>query len=61
LAILGTVVNITLNNNLQTTLNVASPLIITAIHNVFIIALVMNILGFLICFFLKDVYMSNEM
>lgn len=62
LAILGTIVNMTLKSDLQnTTLNVASPLIVTAIHNVFIAALVMNIIGFLICFFLKDVYMSNEM
>lgn len=62
LTILGTIVNMTLMSNLQnTTLNVASPPIVIAIHNVFIAALVMNIIGFLICFFLKDVYMSNEM
>lgn len=62
LTILGTIVNMTLKSNLQnTTLNVASPPIVIAIHNVFIAALVMNIIGFLICFFLKDVYMSNEM
>lgn len=61
LAILGAVVNMTLNLNLQnTTLNLATPLVVTAIHNVFIVALVMNILGFLICLYLRDVYMSNE-
>jgi len=62
LAILGTVVNMTLNFNLQnTTLTAASPLIVTAIHNMFITALIMNVMGFLICFYLRDVYLSNEM
>ena len=62
LAILGTIVNMTLNLNLQnTTIHVSSSLLVTAIHNVFIIAVILNIIGLVLCFFLKDLYMSNEM
>ena len=61
LAVLGTIVNLTLNLNLQNTVHFSSPLLITAIQNVFIIAVIMNIIGLVICFFLKDIYMSNEM
>ncbi len=62
LAVLGAIVNMTLNLNLQTAkVHVSSTLLVTAIHNVFIIATIMNIIGFVICFFLKDLYMSNEM
>jgi EmrB/QacA subfamily drug resistance transporter len=62
LAVLGTIVNMTLNFNLQnTTLHVSSSLLVTAIHNVFVIALVLNIIGLVLCLFLKDIYMSNEM
>lgn len=62
LAVLGTVVNMTLNLNLQnTTANVSSPLLVTAIHNVFIIAAILNIIGLVLCIFLKDIYMSDEM
>ena len=62
LAVLGTIANMTLNLNLQnTTVNVSSSLLITAIHNVFMIAVILNIIGLVLCFFLKDIYMSNEM
>ena len=62
LAILGTVVNMTLNFNFQnTTVHVSSSLLVAAIHNVFIIGVILNIIGLVLCFFLKDVYMSNEM
>ncbi|PAV05622.1 MULTISPECIES: MFS transporter [Methanobacterium] len=62
LAVLGTVVNMTLNLNLQnTTVHVSSSLLATAVHNVFVIAAVLNIMGLLLCFFLKDIYMSDEM
>jgi EmrB/QacA subfamily drug resistance transporter len=62
LAILGTIVNMTLNFNLQnTTLHVSSSLLVTAIHNVFVIAIILNIIGLILCLFLKDIYMSNEM
>lgn len=62
LAILGTVVNMTLNLNLQNTaVHVSSSLLVTAVHNVFLIAVVLNIIGLVLCFFLKDIYMSNEM
>ncbi len=62
LAVLGAIVNMTLNLNLQTAkVHVSSSLLVTAIHNVFIIATIMNIIGFVICFLLKDLYMSNEM
>ncbi len=62
LAVLGTIVNMTLNTNLQnTTIPISSSLLVTAIHNVFIIAAVLNIIGLVLCFFLKDIYMSNEM
>ncbi|MGO9387526.1 MAG: MDR family MFS transporter [Methanobacterium sp.] len=62
LAVLGAIVNMTLNLNLTTAkVHVSSSLLVTAIHNVFIIAVVMNIIGFVLCFFLKDLYMSNEM
>ena len=62
LAILGTIVNMTLNLNLQNTMVHVSPsLLVTAIHNVFVIAAILNIIGLVLCFFLKDVYMSNEM
>ena len=62
LAVLGTVVNMTLNLNLQnTTVHVSSSLIVTAVHNVFVIAAVLNIMGLALCFFLKDIYMSDEM
>ena len=62
LAILGTIVNMTLNLNLQNnTAHISSTLLVTAIHNVFIIAVILNIIGLVICFFLKDIYMSNEM
>ena len=62
LAVLGAIVNMTLNLNLQTAnVSVSSPLLVTAIHNVFIIAAVLNIIGFVLCFFLKDLHMSNEM
>jgi EmrB/QacA subfamily drug resistance transporter len=61
LAVLGAIVNMTLNLNLQTaTVHVSSSLLVTAIHNVFLIAVVMNIIGFVLCFFLKDLHMSNE-
>jgi EmrB/QacA subfamily drug resistance transporter len=61
LAILGTIVNMTLNFNFQnTTVHVSSFLLVTAIHNVFIIAVILNIIGLVLCFFLKDIYMSNE-
>lgn len=43
LAILGAIVNMTLNLNLQnTTVHVSSSLLITAIHNVFITAVVLE-------------------
>jgi MFS family permease len=62
LAVLGTIVNMTLKLNLQnTTVNIASPLLVTAIHNVFFIGVILNIIGLVLCFFLKDIYMSNEM
>ena len=61
LAVLGTIVNMTLNLNLQNTVHVSSSLLVTAVHNVFLIAAVLNIIGLVLCFFLKDVYMSNEM
>ena len=62
LAILGTVVNMTLNFNFQnTTVHVSSSQLVAAIHNVFIIGVILNIIGLVLCFFLKDVYMSNEM
>lgn len=62
LAVLGTIVNMTLNFNLQnTTLHVSSSLLVTAIHNVFVIAVILNIIGLILCLFLKDIYMSNEM
>jgi len=62
LAVLGAIVNMTLKLNLQnTTIHVSSSLLVTAIHNVFIIAVIMNIIGFIICFFLKDLHMSNKM
>ena len=62
LAILGTIVNMTLNLNLQnTTVHVSPSLLVTAIHNVFVIAAILNLIGLVLCFFLKDVYMSNEM
>ena len=61
LAILGTIVNMTLNLNLQNTVHVSSSLLVTAIHNVFMIAVILNIIGLVLCFFLKDIYMSNEM
>jgi EmrB/QacA subfamily drug resistance transporter len=62
LAVLGAIVNMTLNLNLQTAkVHISSSLLVTAIHNVFIIATLMNIIGFVLCFFLKDLYMSNEM
>jgi EmrB/QacA subfamily drug resistance transporter len=62
LAILGDIVNITLNLNLQnTTAHVPSSLLVTAIHNVFITAVILNIIGLVLCFFLKDLYMSNKM
>ncbi len=61
LAVLGAIVNSTLNLNLQnSTVHVSSSLLVTAIHNVFLIAVVMNIIGFVLCFFLKDLHMSNE-
>ena len=62
LAVLGTVVNMTLNLNLQnTSVHVSSSLLVTAVHNVFLIAAVLNIIGLVLCFFLKDIYMSDEM
>ena len=62
LAILGTIVNMTLKLNLQNTnVHVSSSLLVTAIHNVFIIAVILNIIGIVLCFFLKDIYMSNKM
>jgi MFS family permease len=62
LAVLGTIVNITLKLNLQNiTVNVSSSLLVTAIHNVFFIGVILNIIGLVLCFFLKDIYMSNEM
>ena len=62
LAILGTIVNMTLNLNLQNTrVHVSPSLLVTAIHNVFVIAAILNLIGLVLCFFLKDVYMSNEM
>jgi hypothetical protein len=62
LAVLGTIVNMTLKLNLQnTTVNIASPLLVIAIHNVFFIGVILNIIGLVLCFFLKDIYMSNEM
>ena len=62
LAILGAIVNMTLKLNLQNaTVNISSSLLVTAIHNVFIIAAIMNIIGLVLCFFLKDLHMSNEM
>ncbi len=62
LAILGTIVNMTLKLNLQNTaVHVSSTLLVTAIHNVFIVSVVLNIIGLLLCLFLKDLHMSNEM
>jgi EmrB/QacA subfamily drug resistance transporter len=62
LAVLGIIVNITLKINLQnTTLHVSSSLLVTAIHNVFIITVILNLIGLILCFFLKDLHMSNEM
>jgi hypothetical protein len=56
LAILGTIVNMTLNLNLQnTTVHVSPSLLVTAIHNVFVIATILNLIGLIFCFFLKDV------
>lgn len=62
LAVLGAVVNMTLKLNLQnTTAHISSTLLVTAIHNVFIIAVIMSIVGLILCIFLKDLHMSNEM
>lgn len=61
LAVLGTVVNMTLNLNLQNTVHVSLSLLVTAVHNVFLIAAILNIIGLVLCFFMKDIYMSNEM
>ncbi len=62
LVILGTVVNMTLKLNLQkTVVHVPSSLLVLAIHNVFLVVALMNMIGLVICFFLKDIYMSNEM
>lgn len=61
LAILGTIVNMTLNLNLQNTMaHVSQTLLVTAIHNVFIVGVILNIIGFMLCLFLKDLHMSNE-
>jgi EmrB/QacA subfamily drug resistance transporter len=62
LAILGTIVNMTLNFNLQnTTVHISSFLLVTAIHNVFITAVILNIIGLVLCFFLKDIYMATKL
>ena len=62
LAVLGAIVNMTLKLNLQnTTVHVSSSLLVTAIHNVSIIAVIMNIIGFALCLFLKDLHMSDKM
>jgi hypothetical protein len=53
LAVLGAIVNMTLKLNLENaSAHISSSLLVTAIHNVF---------GFVLCFFLKDLHMSNEM
>ena len=61
LAVLGTIVNMTLNSNLQDTVHVSSSLLVAAVHNVFTAAVLLNIIGLILCFFLKDIYMSDEM
>ena len=62
LAVLGAVVNMTLKLNLEnTTAHISPSLLVTAIHNVFIIAVIMNIVGLILCIFLKDLHMSNEL
>ena len=54
LAILGAIVNMTLRLNLQnTTVNVSSSLLVTAIHNVFIIGVILNIIGLVLMFLPK--------
>ncbi|WP_424353964.1 MDR family MFS transporter [Methanobacterium sp. MBAC-LM] len=62
LAIIGAIVNATLNINLQNShINVSTTLLTTAIHDAFLICVIMNIIGFIISFFLKDLHLSNEM
>ncbi len=60
LAVLGTIVNMTLGLNLQNTAHVSPSLLVMAIHNVFLIAAILNVIGLVLCVFLKDVHMSNE-
>jgi len=62
LAILGAIVDLTLNLNLQTTTTSIQPALLnTAMHNVFITGLIIGITGFMVCIFLKERLMSDEM
>ena len=62
LAVLGTIVNMTLKLNLQNTTITCFIILISYSYSQCIhYSSIMNIIGLVLCFFLKDIYMSNEM
>ncbi|AXV39768.1 MDR family MFS transporter [Methanobacterium sp. BAmetb5] len=61
LPIFGVIVNLTINQDINTASNIPPDLMNLAIHNVYLFGLIISIMGLVSCFFLKDVVLSNRM
>jgi EmrB/QacA subfamily drug resistance transporter len=61
LPIFGVIVNLTINQDINTASNIPPDLINLAIHNVYLFGLIISIMGLVSSLFLKDVVLSNRM
>ncbi len=61
LPIFGVIVNLTINQDINTASNIPPDLMNLAIHNVYLFGLIISIMGLVSCLFLKDVVLSNRM
>jgi len=61
LPIFGVIVNLTINMDINTASNIPPDLMNLAIHNVYLLGLIISIIGLASCFFLKDVVLSSRM
>lgn len=61
LPIFGIIVNLTANADINSSSNIPAELMGLSIHNVFLAGLIISIIGFVSCLFLKDAFLSNRM
>lgn len=60
LPVFGLIVNLSMNMDINTAGSVPTGLMMTALHNVFISGLIISIIGFIACLFLKDAVLSSH-